>query len=230
MKLFSIFNSLSRGRQIAVAVCSLHVLLVLALLCHHLISGRLKPPRPMVVKTIAAVQPTQVVYGEPPRKRVSEKKIKKEAPPQKVAAPKAKPVPVAKKAAPPKEKAVYTEGIETLSAETKQTRPSLLLPSKIEVKKESAPPLNLEPTYQEYLIAYLQSVLDLPEYGDVRAKVEIDRFGRLIDCEILEAKSRKNGEFLKNQLPALTFPCLNDFGISDATETFTITFRNVEVH
>jgi hypothetical protein len=109
--------------------------------------------------------------------------------------------------------------------EVRHTRPPLQLPSII--PEPSAAP-SFTPTYGEFLIAYLQSSLDLPEYGEVRAKIEIDRFGKLLHCEILEAKSTKNAEFLKNQLPDLTFPCLNDFDIMDFSQTFTITFRNVE--
>ena len=106
-------------------------------------------------------------------------------------------------------------------------RPELPLPAKIERKAEVVQ-VNDDPTYGEYLIAYLQNALDLPEYGEVKAQLEIDRFGRLVDCQIVYTKSGKNAEFLKNQLPELTFPCLNDFGILDSTHIFTITFRNAE--
>ncbi len=86
----------------------------------------------------------------------------------------------------------------------------------------------LLPSYEEYLVAYLQGALDLPERGDVKLRIEIDRFGRLSECEVLDSRNSKNAEFLKNRLPELTFPCFNDFGITDLTQTFTITFRNVE--
>ncbi len=85
-----------------------------------------------------------------------------------------------------------------------------------------------ELTYGAFLVGYLQNTLDLPERGDVKLKMEIDRFGRLIDCEVLETRSEKNAEFLKNRLPELSFPCLNDFDILETAQTFTITFRNVE--
>ena len=115
-----------------------------------------------------------------------------------------------------------------MKAEPQKKKPELQLPQIIQPKQ--APPAVADPNYGEYLIAYLQNALDLPEYGDVKAKIEIDRFGQLVKCEILEAKNKKNAEFLKNRLPDLAFPCLNEFGIFDTTQSFTITFRNVENH
>jgi hypothetical protein len=78
-----------------------------------------------------------------------------------------------------------------------------------------------DPTYSEYLIAYLQAALDLPEFGEVKAKLEIDRFGKLLALEILETKSRKNAEFLKKELPLLDFPQGTESSV------YTITFRNL---
>lgn len=113
-----------------------------------------------------------------------------------------------------------------LRSEAKHSRPLLPLPT----LSTPAPVVDSPPTYGEFLIAYLQNSLDLPEYGEVRVRLEIDRFGSLIHCEILETQSVKNGEFLKNQLPTLSFPCLNDFDIFETSQTFTIAFRNVENH
>lgn len=101
-------------------------------------------------------------------------------------------------------------------------RPTLTIPSKLPPRTEPAAVQVEEPTYAEYIVAFLQETLALPEYGEVKAKLSIDRFGKLISCEILEARSKKNAEFLKNQLQDLTFPCFNE------SKTFTITFRNVD--
>lgn len=227
MKLYQQFLTLSRGKQIGIVVCLIHLLAIFGLLGHHLISRRLKPPRPMIVRTMAplkavpkmeyrAASPTPVIAKPTTKKATSAKP--------------SKPAPVATKKAPnnPLMKEI-AESLGALGTEAKRSKPSLTLPSKIPQKAQIAPESSADPTYGDFLIAYLQNALDLPEYGEVRAKVEIDRFGRLIDCEILEAKNVKNAEFLKNQLPNLTFPCLNDFGILDTTQTFTITFLNVEI-
>jgi hypothetical protein len=235
MKLLKYFLALSRAKQIAIAVCAVHLLTIFGLICHHFASRRLTPPRNMIVRTVTPI--TEKKIQSAPAPKVVQQAAAPAAPPKpkpaasvkKAAAP-AKAAPVAKKSAPVKDERLLkeiSESLETFTIESKQTKLSLALPSKIKPKAER---VEETPTYGEFLIGYLQTALDLPEYGEVRARLEIDRFGRLIDCEILEAKSHKNADFLKNQLPQLTFPCLNDFGIVDATQQFTITFRNVEMH
>ncbi len=227
MKLYRLFLTLSRGKQIAIGVCIVHLLAIFSLTIHHLATGRFRKPRPMVVRTVQAAPERKIqsvkqietpkTVANKPAPEKPKPAAKKQEPPKTVAA--------AKKPSPkPVEKPVEKEAPPSLETVSKK-RPALIVPSKIESKKAPVE-IKEEPTYGEYLVAYLQSALDLPEYGEVRAKIEIDRFGKLIHCEIVEAKSKKNGEFLKNQLPDLTFPCLNDFGIVDATHIFTITFRN----
>lgn len=81
-----------------------------------------------------------------------------------------------------------------------------------------------KPSYGQTLIAYLQGCLDLPEFGEVKVDLEVDRDGHLVRIEILEEKSKKNSEFLKKRLPELVLPCFNDS--SNETAVFTITFKN----
>lgn len=235
MKLFKHFLTFSRGKQIGIVVCMVHLLAIFGLVCHHFASRRMTPPRNMIVRTVSPIIEKKIQSAPAPK--VTQQTTTATAPskPKPVISAKkatvpAKTAPVAKKSVPVKDEKLLkeiAESLETFSTESKQTKLSLALPSKIKPKAER---IEETPTYGEFLIGYLQTALDLPEYGEVRARLEIDRFGRLIDCEILEAKSHKNADFLKNQLPQLTFPCLNDFGIVDATQQFTITFRNVEMH
>ena len=60
------------------------------------------------------------------------------------------------------------------------------------------------------------------------AKIEIDATGAVTECDILDARSRKNAEFLKKRLRELVFPCFNEFGLTDNHLNFTVTFNNVE--
>lgn len=212
-KLYEAFLTFSRGKQIAIAVCLVHLLAVFALFGHHLFSRRIQPVRPIVVRTIT---PIPVVAAPPKPEPVKQKEA---APAKKESAAKPKGKAVAKKQEPVKK--------EVVEAPKAKKRPALVVPAKIETK---APVIEseIDPNYGEFLIAFLQNSLDLPEYGEVKARLEIDRFGKLVKCEIIDAKSTKNAEFLKAQLPELLFPYLNDFGIVDSTQTFTITFRNVE--
>ncbi len=247
MKFYKAFLLLSRGKQIALVVCLSHLLAIFCLLGHHLITRRIRPPRPMVVRTIAPamkVEPNLQVAKQAP------------APQKQTAAPKPKPAaqakpkplaPVAKKETPAKPKAIavskpaakkelpvdeedhflkeIASNFEAFREESqKPTKATLTLPSTIQRKPQvSQGEVNVDPTYSEFLIAYLQNALDLPEFGEVKAKIEIDRFGKLVNLEIIEAKSVKNAQFLKAELPQLDFPS----GIADSTEVFTITFRNI---
>jgi hypothetical protein len=72
----------------------------------------------------------------------------------------------------------------------------------------------------EKIAQFLQQMLQLPEFGEVRVLVMIDRTGQLENFEVLDTKSEKNAEFLRNQLPSLRFPCLNE------TVSLTIVFSN----
>jgi hypothetical protein len=229
MKLLHQFLLLSRGKQIALTVFLSHFFIVLALFGHHLFTRQLRPPRPMVIRTLAAQPPPRPLATAPVAKATpapAKPKAKPSAPAKK-ATPKASaaPQPVVKKTA-AKEEDLLQEiaaNLQALSTETKPSRSTLTVPSKLASKAEIKSDTPFDPTAGEILIAYLQNELDLPEYGEVRAKIEIDRFGKLVSCQILEAKSAKNAAFLKNRLPELAFPCLND------SQSFTITFRNVEI-
>jgi hypothetical protein len=80
----------------------------------------------------------------------------------------------------------------------------------------------VEPTESstEKIVAFMQQALLLPEYGQVRVEVSIDKNGNLEKFTIIDTKSEKNAEFLKNQLPTLRFPCLNE------AVSLTIVFSN----
>lgn len=247
MKYIQLFLSFSRSRQIAISVCLAHLLVVIGLIGHHLITRRPSPPRPIVVRTVVpkAVAPVQLETKQKPAPStvpVVKKETPKKEPKKEIAKAKPKPAPETKKPAlekslaqPVQEKDPLLEEIaqrlEALAAasEPPRFRPSLSLPSEVEPKAKVTESSNENPVYGEILIAYLQNALDLPEFGEVKAKLDIDRFGRLIDFEILETKSVKNAEFLKNRLPELALPCFNEADSSNTNLSFTITFRNVEI-
>ncbi len=226
MRLYQRFLVLSRSKQIAIAVCFIHFTAILGLFIHHL-GNRRQPSRPMVVKTFH-VNAEQNIKAE--ALPVVTKSIKKTAPVQSKLPRKAKPVTKKKGiTTPAKEKNLLKEiagSLETLSSEPKKSRPILTLPPQLRPKAQIES--KSDPSYGESLTAFLETALDLPEYGQVRAEIEIDQFGRLISCNILETRSLKNSEFLKTQLPNLIFPYFDDFGITDVSQTFTVVFRNVD--
>lgn len=123
-----------------------------------------------------------------------------------------------------------TENLEAIAAPAKTSQPSnfaVALPSIIEIQTGIQAPFD-RPGYGETVSAILQSSLDLPEFGKVVAKIEIDANGTVARCEILETRSQKNAAFLKKRLQELAFPCFNEFGLTETHLNFTITFQNVE--
>lgn len=238
MKLYEKFQNLSRGRQIGCTVLFVHFLCVFALTIHHWIVNH-PPKRPIAVHTrqIALQPKTTPPVTTPVTTPVTPKTApKKQAPTPKPSPPKAakkttSPAPANKPGKPSPAKKV-TKEVPKIAPEpvvqeevvtTTFTKTALSLPSLIDTPLSTEEPIT-DPTYEELLIATFQSALDLPEMGEVRARLEIDRMGRLVSCTILETKSRKNEEFLKNRLPDLLFPCFNSGDI----QSFTVTFRNAE--
>jgi len=249
MEFFKKFLSFSRLKQIAIVVCFLHFLAIAAMTGHHFATRRLRPAKPISVRTFVpkaapplAVQTTQKTQPSRPAassaapKKVAEKPATQKKPPaQTTAKPvkKAVAAPAEAKAKPVKEEKALkeiAESLQSIAAEPKSIRPSLAIPAILSqpAKTSVAEESNFNPSYGEFLTAFLQSELALPEQGDVKIQIAIDSFGKLLDCQVLDSKSSKNEEFLKNRLPELVFPCFNVFGITDLTQTFTIAFRNVE--
>jgi hypothetical protein len=243
MKFYKAFLLLTRGKQIALVVCGAHLLAIFSLLGHHLISSRLKPPRPIVVRTITVAKREEITPKqsapapkpkpaapakkvEPPKPKAAAPATKKEPPPK---SKQSSSKPLAKKELPVDEEDLFLKEIAKSLQKFKEEPPKpaqreLSLPSTIQKKAQvNHEELHVDPTYSEFLIAYLENALDLPEFGDVKAKIEIDRFGKLVNLDILESKSVKNAQFLKNELPELNFPTDS----TDSNKTFTITFRNI---
>jgi hypothetical protein len=226
MKLYQKFKSLSRKRQIAIAVWGVHFGIVCFLFANYSLSHRLQPAKKISVRTIV---PQEVAKVSTVSKK-SPAPVKKNAPAPKKESSKKPTVLKEKK----QEAVILKDIVNRLDVLTQdkplksETKPLPKVPSLPVVKNESKKSSSAREDYGKFLIGYFQENLDLPEYGDVKAQIEIDKFGKLIRYEVLETKSLKNAEFLKNALPELTFPCLNDFGIFETAQTFTITFRNVE--
>jgi hypothetical protein len=220
------FFSLTMFGKIAVCVIAMHFALLAALGIQHLASPSLKKRAPLAVRIHQISQEKAI-------KRV----VKKPAPAPAPTPPPVKKKPLVKRAAPaPKPiKAEILREIEesfatlTTSAPAPKTSSKIQLPAHLESATVEMKVENLSSGfYGPLLVETLQTQLQLPEMGDVRAKLTIQAPGRLLFLEILDTKSFKNAEWLKNQLPLLELPCFNDFEITDAKLEFTITFRNVE--
>lgn len=232
-KLIQIFFHLSRGKQIAAAVVLTHLTVLFFLTCHHLFTRTSHHPRPMVIKTISPLARIEKKGPETPSVQTTQKlaaapSLKKE----KFSTDKI--TPMKKKSAPPKKHKPepdvlkeIAESFDVLASEApkKTVRPSLNVPIKKtpKTKEPEERSSSTDATYDEYLIAFLQNALDLPEFGDVKMEIEMDSFGKIIDCRILESKSSKNAKFLKEEIESLHFPIPFDM---EKKHKFTIVFRN----
>ena len=236
----------SKAKQIALLVFLSHCIVLLGLSIHHLATNRSLPKRPISVRTQNFSEIKQVLKPEKPANCIvqsfskpsqnltqkqtlkSARKIQSTHPVDKI------PKSTKKTNAVSDSAYLFEEIAEKLDALSSRKQPThckknLLVPSEVPIRVEEANTSPIDPRYSDHLILFLQNALDLPEHGEVKALIEIDRYGNLIDCIILDSKSRKNSDFLKNRLPDLAFPCFNDFEIIDATLKFTLTFRNVEI-
>lgn len=77
-----------------------------------------------------------------------------------------------------------------------------------------------EPSYQETLAAYLHQALNLPEYGEVKIQLTLNKDGTVAKLSVLKAESSRNKTYLEKNLPLLKFPSL------EKEETFVFTFCN----
>lgn len=104
------------------------------------------------------------------------------------------------------------------------------IPQMLEIKEESVAVVveKTDLSYGDCLTQMLQRMLQLPEIGDVRARLSVSCKGEIRAIEILDSKSRKNSEWLKKELPSLSLPEFCQFGILDPVLDFTITFHNAE--
>lgn len=216
-KIIQIFFQFPRAKQIATVVCITHFMALLFLLCHHLLSFPKRSSKPMVVRTIAipAEKKEAVIAAVPAAKSTPAPQKKQPAPKKTTTLPKKtdqKPLPQE-----------MVKSFDALSSESKTFAP-LTVPTKKEIKSQSKAQTK-EPYYEELLIAYLQNILDLPEYGEVKIEIEINGSGALVACKINESKSSKNAKFLTEKLSLLTFP-IPPLATADQTKKFSITFKN----
>ena len=211
------FYKLSRGKQIVVAVLLAHIGCLFFLSADYLLSWAPPKRRKVVVNMVTIAPPkvqpfvTKKPTLKPPLKKPETKpETKQVAKPEKKSAPtqaiaKAPP-------SPPPETASLLKEIEA-SLETIAS-PASLPAQKTTLQIPMLTEIIREPTStgfsDEIIAAFLQEVLTLPEFGDVRVSMTIDRSGRLKSLEVLVAKSEKNAAFLKNRLPELQYPCLNE--------------------
>jgi hypothetical protein len=228
------FHSLTRGKQIALSVLAAHTLLLCVLLGDYWVTRnplrpkkiavkniRYSSPQPQTKTTVAVATPTKTAKPSAPKEKAAPTPAPKKGTKKSTS--------IETKQASPKpkeEKNVLLEEIAknlnsiaaVVPAAPKKSE--IAIPTLDPILHFTSEPSDFEPTDAERIALLLQELLQLPEYGEVKVELKIDRFGRLESCAILESRSAKNEQFLKKALPEVQFPCLNE------TAFFTIVFRN----
>ncbi len=237
------FASLTRKNQIAYSVLALHFLFLLGLNIDYWANRRFTPASKIAVKTILYTQSASREKSEQndathtlTRPISSAASLPKKHPPQGAKSNTKKNTPTTTKLRPkapiastqkpkttstidPKFLKQIEQDLDTftaVSAETSDKTP-ITIPS---FHFEFAPEIASEPKDIEKVSVFLQETLQLPEFGEVKMELTLAKGGKFESLKILESKSQKNTDFLKNQLPSLTFPCLNEAVL------LTIVFRN----
>jgi colicin import membrane protein len=83
-----------------------------------------------------------------------------------------------------------------------------------------------EASYHDELASRMKLLLRLPEYGDVKMKLTLDRTGKVLNVAISSAQNANNRKYIEKAVFALSFPPFgNHFG-DETQHTFSITFSN----
>lgn len=83
-----------------------------------------------------------------------------------------------------------------------------------------------EGEYQEALVSYLHQSLNLPEFGEVKIQLTLNRDGTVVKLVVLKTESEKNKKHLEAALPLLKFPPLGGLYSKKQQQTFVLTFCN----
>lgn len=82
------------------------------------------------------------------------------------------------------------------------------------------------PSYEEILSARLRLLLTLPDYGNVKISLRLDRQGKVIALTILKSASDENQQYVEKTLPRLTLPPFGRSFGAEAQHTFQLVLSN----
>lgn len=81
--------------------------------------------------------------------------------------------------------------------------------------------------YEEELVTRLKILLKLPEMGDVKVSLTLNRQGKVVKTEILSSASALNRKAVETHLPAIQFPSFGQAFAGENTHTFILTLTNL---
>lgn len=83
-----------------------------------------------------------------------------------------------------------------------------------------------EMSYRDELAGRLKLLLRLPEYGEIKINLTLNRSGKVMKLAIASAESAANRKYIEKTLPTLSFPAFGANFESSSEYTFAITLSN----
>lgn len=80
--------------------------------------------------------------------------------------------------------------------------------------------------YRDEIASRLKLLLSLPEYGEVKVKLTLERTGKVNKVAIVSAESKLNRTYIENTLPAMSFPHFGSNFDGLSQYTFLINLSN----
>jgi colicin import membrane protein len=83
-----------------------------------------------------------------------------------------------------------------------------------------------ETSYRDEIAHRLKLGLRLPDYGEVKIKLTLERSGKVSHVQIVSSKNAKNKQYVEKTIPTLTFPSFGDNFDDSQYYTFVICLNN----
>lgn len=83
-----------------------------------------------------------------------------------------------------------------------------------------------ERSYHQELISRLKLQLKLPDYGEVKVKLTLERSGRVAKVSVIAAESSKNRAYIEKKLPDMNYPSFGSNFPEHSQYTFVLVLSN----
>lgn len=83
-----------------------------------------------------------------------------------------------------------------------------------------------ETSYSDEVAYRLKMALKLPDYGEVRVKLTLDRTGKVVKVDTVQSESKKNQAYVESKIPTLLFPSFGQRFQGVSHHTFVFTLQN----
>lgn len=119
---------------------------------------------------------------------------------------------------------------DKLKASSEKTAPTLKKIENLQIEtftSESGHSLSSqEESYYDELASRLKMLLRLPEYGEVKIKLTINRIGKFVKLAVVNSKSPVNRNYIEKTIPSLKFPAFENNFPGKEEFTFILAMSN----